>query len=172
MADVLGRCNTDSYGLAAEALLKTISACAGNRQGGSWEGGREIVSGHLISLGVDRDEFFIDDGSGLSAKDRLSPNAITAVLRDVYAGPRWDVFKGSLATGGQSGTIAKYFKEKKYKGRVFGKTGYIAGVKSFSGVCSTGNGDYIFSIITNKAWNGKTRGAINDIVKTIIDTNR
>ena len=70
--------------------------------------------------------------------------------------------------GWVDGTIASSFKEKKYKGKVFGKTGYISSVKSFSGVCGTKQGDYIFSIITNNA-NGQTRKAINDIVEAIID---
>jgi len=75
----------------------------------------------------------------------------------------------SLAAGGIDGTIAKHFTESKYKGKVFGKTGYIAGVKSFSGLCETKKGDYIFSILTSGA-NGKTRTAINDVVKAIIDS--
>ena len=66
------------------------------------------------------------------------------------------------------GTIRSPFKEKKYRGKVFGKTGYIAGVKSFSGICR--DGEYIFSILANNA-KGKTREAINDIAKAIIDEN-
>jgi hypothetical protein len=44
-------------------------------------------------------------------------------------------------------------------------------VKSFSGVCVTEKGDYIFSIITNKAA-GDTRDAINDICRAIMDNGR
>jgi len=36
-------------------------------------------------------------------------------------------------------------------------------------VCTTENGDYIFSILTNNA-NGQTRDTINDIVKAIMDS--
>lgn len=78
------------------------------------------------------------------------------------------MYKNSLAIGGIDGTIAKYFKENKYRGKIFGKTGYIEGVKSFSGVCTTKEGDYIFSILANNP-NGQTREAINNIVKAIID---
>jgi len=66
------------------------------------------------------------------------------------------------------GTTGKYFKEEKYNGKIFGKTGYISGVRSFSGICSTTEGDYIFSILTNNS-SGRTRRVINDIVKAIID---
>jgi D-alanyl-D-alanine carboxypeptidase/D-alanyl-D-alanine-endopeptidase (penicillin-binding protein 4) len=152
--DCLVRCNKDSFGLAAEALLKTIAAHSNkDRKNGSW-------------LGVRDKEFRIDDGSGLSRQNKLSANAITKVLSHLYKGKNWKLYKDSLAIGGVDGTARRHFQEKKYKGKVFGKTGYIAGVKSFSGVCSTTDGDYIFSILTNKA-NGRTRTAINDIVKAL-----
>ncbi len=78
------------------------------------------------------------------------------------------MYKDSLAVGGVDGTIARYFKEKKYKGKISGKTGYINKVKTFSGICINEQGDFIFSILANNT-NGQTRGVINDIAKAIID---
>lgn len=165
--DCLVRCNKDSFGLAAEALLKTIAAHSNkDRKNGSWADGRKLVSNYLLGLGVHEKEFYIDDGSGLSRKNKLGANAITKVLSHLYKSKNWKLYKDSLAIGGVDGTARRHFQEKEYKGKVFGKTGYIAGVKSFSGVCSTTDGDYIFSILTNKA-NGPTRTAINDIVKAL-----
>ena len=169
LTDCLARCNKDSFGLAAEALLKTIAA--GTQQGGkngSWAGGREAISQYLLDLGIDKSEFYIDDASGLSKENKLSANAITKVLLDSYKSKGWQLYKSSLAAGGVDGTIDKYFKEKKYKAKILGKTGYVSGVKSFSGVCIASDGDYIFSVLANNA-NGKTRKAINDIAKAIID---
>jgi D-alanyl-D-alanine carboxypeptidase/D-alanyl-D-alanine-endopeptidase (penicillin-binding protein 4) len=169
LTDCLARCNKDSFGLAAEALLKTIAAAT--RQGGkngTWAAGREAISQYLLDLGVDGSEFYIDDASGLSRENKLSANAITEVLLDTYKSKDWQLYKNSLAVGGVDGTIYKYFKEKKYKAKILGKTGYIDGVKSFSGICTTSDGDYIFSILVNNA-NDKTRKAINDIAKAIID---
>lgn len=168
LADCLRRCNKDSFGLAAESLLKTMGAKASGGRNGSWEGGRKVVSEYLSGIGIDESEFYIDDGSGLSRQNELSANAITKVLCDVYAGGNWGLYKGSLASGGVDGTIKRYFGDEQYKGRILGKTGYIAGVKSFSGVCVTPDGDYIFSILANGA-NGRTRAAINDIAKAIMD---
>jgi D-alanyl-D-alanine carboxypeptidase/D-alanyl-D-alanine-endopeptidase (penicillin-binding protein 4) len=171
ISDCLARCNKNSLGLAAEALLKTIAAkAAPDGKNGSWAKGRELISGYMLELGIEKEEFHIDDGSGLSRGNRLSANAITKVLLDVYKGKNWEVYRNSLATGGVEGTIGKYFKEEKYKGKVFGKTGYISGVTSFSGICSGKGGEYIFSILANKT-KGGTREAINDIAKTIIDND-
>ena len=169
IADCLARCNKNSLQLVAEALLKTIAANSKSAKVGSWAGGREVIREYLLELGIEEKEFYIDDGSGLSRQNRLSANAITKVLSDVYKSKDWELYKGSLAVGGVDGTIGKYFKEEEYKGKVFGKTGYISGVKSFSGICSAAGGDYIFSILANNA-NGQTRKAVNDIAKAIVDS--
>ncbi len=172
ITDCLARCNKNSLGLAAEALFKTIAAKKATPDGknGGWAKGRELISNYMLGLGIERGEFYIDDGSGLSRENKISANAITKVLSDVYKGKDWEVYKNSLATGGVDGTIGKYFKEEKYKGKIFGKTGYIAGVTTFSGVCRGRGGEYIFSILANKT-KGGTREALNNIAKAIIDEN-
>ncbi len=167
--DVFERSNKDSLEVAAESLLKTIAAYRQpSGKGGSWQLGKQFVGDYLVSLGIPPDQFVIDDGCGLSENNRLSANLLTAVLLDVYKRPESQRFKETLAVGGLDGTIDKYFNEPRYKGKIFAKTGYIGGVKSLSGICTTNSGDRIFSILTNKT-NGKTRQSINDIVKAIID---
>ncbi|MBN1456788.1 MAG: D-alanyl-D-alanine carboxypeptidase/D-alanyl-D-alanine-endopeptidase [Sedimentisphaerales bacterium] len=169
MPDVLSRCNKDSMALSAESLLKTLSA--ENTTGeinGEWSHGLTLVSRFLKGSGVDNDQFVLSDARGLSRKNMLSPNAITMVLFNMYSSDSRGVFFDSFAVGGVDGTLKKYFYQKKHKGNVIGKTGYINNVKSLSGMCKTPKGDYLFSILTNGA-NGKTRTAINDIAKAIID---
>lgn len=168
--DCLARCNKNSLALAAEGLLKTISAEANpNRKDGSWAGGRERISEYLLSLGIDKSQFYLDDGSGLSRQNELTAYTITTVLSDIYHGKDWEFYRNTLAVGGEDGTIGKYFKEEKYRGKIRGKTGYINGVKSFSGVCHTEGGDYIFSILGNNAHN-LHRSTVNKIAEAIIDS--
>jgi len=169
LIDCLARCNTNSFGLAAEAMLKTIAAMSNpDKKNGSWERGREQISQYLLGLGIDKSQFYIDDGSGLSRQNELTAYAITTVLSNIYKGRNWQLYKDSLAVGGTEGTIERYFKEEKYKGKIFGKTGYINSVKSFSGLCVTDEGDYIFSVLSNNT-NGQTRTVINNIAQEIID---
>ena len=171
MNDCLARCLKDSLNLGAEAFMKTIAAVNNpDKKHGSWDRGRELIGKYLSGLGIDKDRFNIDDGCGLSRENRLSAEIITKVLLDVYNSDNWNMYRDSLAIGGVDGTssIADNFKEEKYKGKVLGKSGYISGVKSLSGVCVTAKGDYIFSIIANNA-NGLNRMVINDIAQAIID---
>ena len=168
LIDVLHRANKESLGLAAEALLKTIAAHDDPRhKNGSWARGSQLVGEYLRELGVPDAEFRIDDGSGLSRENRLSTRAIMTVLLDLYQGPNWELYRTSLAVGGEDGTIGRYFKAQTYRGSILGKTGYVSGVRSFSGVCFTDNGPYLFSILSNRS--SLSRDSINKIAEAIID---
>jgi D-alanyl-D-alanine carboxypeptidase/D-alanyl-D-alanine-endopeptidase (penicillin-binding protein 4) len=169
LGDCLLRTNKDSLGLAAEAMFKRLSAQSEPQvKQGSWEGGQRVLAEYLRGLGVDEREFVIADGSGLSRDNRLSANALTRVLMHLATGPDWEFYRSSLAVGGLDGTIENHFWETKYRGRVQAKSGYIQAVRALSGVVRTDSGDYIFSILANRAGNG-ARGAIDSAVKAIVD---
>ncbi|MHC4119612.1 MAG: D-alanyl-D-alanine carboxypeptidase, partial [Planctomycetota bacterium] len=99
----------------------------------------------------------------------LTAFAITTVLSDIYTSDNWEFYRETLAVGGEDGTISRYFKEVEYRGKIRGKTGYINGVKSFSGICETEGGDYLFSILANNA-HKLHRSTINEIAEAIIDS--
>ena len=167
--DALDRCNKDSLGLAAESLIKTISA--ENTQGrinGEWPHGLKLIARYLNTLGVDDAQFTLDDGSGLSRNNRLSCKVLVGVLRDITQKPYADRYITTLAEAGNDGTIQRFFQQTPYRGNIYGTTGYIANVRTFSGVCRTPRGDIIFSILT-QGGNPATRDAINDITKAIFD---
>jgi D-alanyl-D-alanine carboxypeptidase/D-alanyl-D-alanine-endopeptidase (penicillin-binding protein 4) len=169
IAEVLKQCNKDSFQLAAECLFKTIGArfLTGNKAG-SWQGGQKVLTDYLLSLGADAEDFNIDDGSGLSSQNKLTAGLIARVLADAYSSELWPALRDTLAAGGVDGTLKRYFNQSKYRGKVFAKTGYINSVRALSGICTAGQKEYIFSILTNDA-NYKTKEAIFDIVKAIID---
>ena len=169
LSDAMARCNKDSFNMAAEALVKTISAeMTTGRINGEWKHGLSIMGRYLNKIGIDSNEFNLDDGCGLSRRNLLSPNAVTTVLYRIYKTSNRQFYMESLSVGGRQGTAVKYFTEPEYQGRVFGKTGYISGVRTFSGFAKTDDGDYIFSILTSGG-GAYVRNAINDIVKAIID---
>lgn len=169
LRDVLKRCNTDSLGLAAECLVKTVSAeHTEGKINGEWAHGLKLAADYLRSLQIADGQFVLDDGSGLSRNNRLTCEAIVAVLSDMHKSPHAQMFFDSLAVGGVDGTAAKFFGQAPYKGNILGKTGYIAGVRSFSGLCRTPRGDILFSILT-EGGNSTTRTCINDITREIFD---
>lgn len=169
LAEVLNRANKDSLGLAAEALVKTISA--ENTQGrinGEWPHGLHLVRRYLLSLGIPAEQFVLKDGSGLSRENRLTTEAIVRVLQDMFQSPYRQIYEASLSQGGVDGTTERYFREPPYQGNIAGKTGFISGVRAFSGVCRSPKGEILFSILT-EGGSSEVRSRINDITKAIFD---
>ncbi|MEK7270789.1 MAG: D-alanyl-D-alanine carboxypeptidase, partial [Planctomycetota bacterium] len=50
-----------------------------------------------------------------------------------WRSPQRDIFRNSLATPGGEGTLSKRFPDARLEGRLFAKTGTIAGVSALSG---------------------------------------
>ncbi|MFC1782249.1 D-alanyl-D-alanine carboxypeptidase/D-alanyl-D-alanine-endopeptidase [Planctomycetota bacterium] len=175
LSEVLPRANQDSLNMVAECLIKTVGAYyQPNGQGGvgqgSWQSGREAVTAFLQKLNVSPSQFVIDDGSGLSRKNHLSARCLTGVLRYMYAHESYEMFRDSLATPA-AGTLKKNgrFKEPKYAGRIYAKTGYISRTWALSGYCRHRQGKWLaFSIIANNGTQSP-RGAIDEIVRLIIE---
>lgn len=170
---VLARTNKDSMNLYAEALLKRIGY-ATTQQPGSWENGRGAIIQYLTKLGIPQEQYRIDDGSGLSRENRLSPNAIIKVLTANFHAPHREQYITSLAIADIDGTFANRFTGTDLRGRVFGKSGYINGVSSFSGYLRAKDGQwYAFSIIMNgiPAGTNSTMKQLQERIVQSIDSN-
>ncbi|MCE5340252.1 MAG: D-alanyl-D-alanine carboxypeptidase/D-alanyl-D-alanine-endopeptidase [Planctomycetaceae bacterium] len=165
----LHRCNKYSINLTAECFVKTISAeNAVDRSGGNWPHGLMLVSEYLRSINIDKTQYILEDGSGLSRKNKLSAAALVAVLRTMYKSRNRNAFFDSLSTSGVDGTIAKRFVQPPYKNNIIGKTGYLTGIISLCGLCKEEQGDIIFCILTENA-NEFTYQYIDELTEAIYD---
>jgi serine-type D-Ala-D-Ala carboxypeptidase/endopeptidase (penicillin-binding protein 4) len=154
MTMVLARTNKDSMNMYAESLLKRLGHAA-TQQPGSWANGTAAAGDYLKKIGVTEDQFSLDDGCGLSKENRISANALAAVLITNFHSPTRDTYLQSLAIADMDGTFANRFSGTDLRGRVFGKSGYVAGVSSFSGYLKAKDNQwYVFSIIMNNVRSG------------------
>ena len=149
LSQVLARANKDSINLYAECLCKRVGFAV-TQQSGTWENGTAAVSAFLKKAGVDESEFNLDDGSGLSKQNHISPNAIAKVLMYDYFSDNRQAFINSLSVAGTDGTLEHRFANSDLRGRVFGKSGFVKGVSSLSGFLEAKDGNwYAFSILMN-----------------------
>jgi D-alanyl-D-alanine carboxypeptidase/D-alanyl-D-alanine-endopeptidase (penicillin-binding protein 4) len=172
LAPLLVQMNKESVNLYAESLCKRVGA-AMSKESGSWENGTAAVGEFLRGIGVSADEFSLRDGSGMSRNNLISPNAMVKVLEREFHGNR-KVFIDSLAIAGVDGTFSDRFAGTTLKGRVFGKSGYIAGVRSTSGFLQArDNNWYAFSILINRLPVGSDGNAkpIQDKIIQAIDNS-
>jgi D-alanyl-D-alanine carboxypeptidase/D-alanyl-D-alanine-endopeptidase (penicillin-binding protein 4) len=154
LSDAMARCNKSSQNLFAECLLKTVGYYHGRSASdaapvGSWTTGRVAIRQFLMKAGQSPHECVIDDGSGLSHDNRLSPTHLTDVLRYMFNHPAREQYVRSLAVSGVEGTVKKRMRD--ITGQVYAKTGYVAGARTLSGYVSDRSGKKwaCFSILCN-----------------------
>ncbi|MCE9619030.1 MAG: D-alanyl-D-alanine carboxypeptidase/D-alanyl-D-alanine-endopeptidase [Planctomycetes bacterium] len=154
IATVLTRCNVDSQNLYAECLLKRIGF-ASTGASGTWLNGSDAIEKLVrarIGEQVNLDALDSVDGSGLSKENRVTTSILSAWVNDLVGDPKLgEIFTGTLAVGGKSGTVKKRFRDlDARKFTVHCKTGYIDGVCALSGVVQCVNGHHAtFSVICN-----------------------
>ncbi|HXE55999.1 MAG TPA: D-alanyl-D-alanine carboxypeptidase/D-alanyl-D-alanine-endopeptidase [Tepidisphaeraceae bacterium] len=149
LAVVLARANKDSINLYAECLCKRLGHET-TGSSGSWANGTAAVAAFLKKAGVPESEFHLDDGSGLSKQNGISPHALIRVLTYDFVGKNHDAFLNSLSVAGSDGTLASRFRGTNLRGRVIAKSGFVEGVSTLSGYLRTRDQQwYAFSIMMN-----------------------
>jgi D-alanyl-D-alanine carboxypeptidase/D-alanyl-D-alanine-endopeptidase (penicillin-binding protein 4) len=133
----------------AEMLLKILGREIGGA--GSWEKGLEVEKRFLIdSVKIDSTAFALDDGSGLSAGNLVTPHAFVQLLDYMYRHPKRAPFVAALPRAQQPGSLLRRFTGTLLEGRVLAKTGSIFRVNSLSGFVERADGRrFTFSIAAN-----------------------
>lgn len=148
LSELIRDLNKFSNNFMAEQFLYLAGKISGDKY--SRDQGVKNLAAYLQSLGVERGEFQLADGSGLSHDNRLSANALHKILLKSYndADMRSE-FVSSLAVPGEVGTLVRR-KGLNGRGTVRAKTGTINGVDSLAGYFFKGNKSYAFVIVQNK----------------------
>lgn len=97
----------------------------------------------------------IHDGCGLCTHNRLTPVALTAILRYGYKDTSvYKVLNNQLSISGVDGTLAREMTGQKTRGKIRAKTGTLShpyGISSLAGYCKGGNGHMLaFAIMDSE----------------------
>ena len=152
----------------AELLVKTLGREV--RGEGSWSAGLAIEREFLTRVvGIDSADFVLRDGSGLSARNQVTPRALVQLLDYVRRTPRQAMVRAALPlSGAQDGSLRSRLTD--LRGRVAAKTGYIGGVDSLSGFVTMPDGRVIiFCIIANETGqpSARMKAGIDEVVRAI-----
>jgi len=172
LSTALARANKDSVNVYAESMCKRIGAAVSNEPG-SWKNGTAANAAFLTKIGISPSEFKFDDGCGLSKENTISANALTQILahnwhnKDVK-----DAFFTSLSIAGKDGTLEMRFQGTDLRGRVFGKSGFVNGVRTLSGYLKAKDDNwYAFSILMNNLADTVTGKNLQEFIVRAVDVH-
>jgi serine-type D-Ala-D-Ala carboxypeptidase/endopeptidase (penicillin-binding protein 4) len=145
LASIIRFMDKESDNYTAELLLKQLGAVVLDR--GTSAAGAAVVLQSLAEAGVPVTGVRIVDGSGLSRLDRLTPNAIAAILRAAWSDPAVrPTFTAALPVAGVSGTLHDRLRTPPARGRVLAKTGTTSDASALSGYVGT---RFLFTVLQN-----------------------
>jgi serine-type D-Ala-D-Ala carboxypeptidase/endopeptidase (penicillin-binding protein 4) len=139
--------NKQSQNLHAEQVLRRLGSIEG---GGSREDGLAVIASMLDEAGAERRAWDLRDGSGMSVYNRLTPRMVARFLLWTDAQPWSEAYRSTLPIGGVDGTLARRFRGTPLEGRIFAKTGTLAGTNALSGFMMARSGRMLaFSAFAN-----------------------
>lgn len=149
LSEILTPLNQKSINLYAECLLKAIGKKL--KQEGSTAAGVEALLKYWEGQGLTSKWQYIRDGSGLSANNAMSTSFMTEVLARSWQTANGEILKKSFPLAGRSGSLSGMLKGTAAEGRLYAKSGYISGVRSYTGYVTTADGrELCFAMIANQ----------------------
>jgi len=164
--------NTLSHNEFADTLSRHLGFVKGGQS--SYAAGGKVMVDWAKSLGAP-DGLSFSDGSGLSGANRVSADAVIAILKGMTGTPEGPVWKHTMAIAGVRGTVRARMTEADTKGRFFGKTGTLNDTIALSGYLENkyDGQEYVISVIQNAVGNQTTaRDIADDVVRTVAKNHR
>jgi D-alanyl-D-alanine carboxypeptidase/D-alanyl-D-alanine-endopeptidase (penicillin-binding protein 4) len=164
LADDVRLLNKISQNLHAELLLRVAARQAtGNT---STEAALKFAQEFRKSLGIEETDVLLWDGSGLSRRNLVTPQATVKLLTWIAQQPWGELYRSTLPVAGEDGTLSDRMKTPPLLDRIQAKTGSLGHVNALSGYTTTLHGEkLIFSMFGN---NHALRGhAATDVLDAI-----
>jgi serine-type D-Ala-D-Ala carboxypeptidase/endopeptidase (penicillin-binding protein 4) len=124
------------------------------------ERGVEALQNFLAAAGVKKGDVLLEEGSGLSRRDIITPNATVALLAFMSRHRFAEDYRNGLPVAGVDGTLQNRMKGTAAAGNARAKTGTLRYVYALSGYVTTAAGERLaFSIMLNNYYNAERASA-------------
>lgn len=167
LKDLIAHTNIYSDNLYAEAMFRYMGLAYG--MPGTIHNSCEFLRAYWQRKKVNLKEAIIKDGCGLAPQDAISAEMFVQLLEYMSKSDHYEAWLNSLPICGKTGTVSGLFRGTALEGRVWAKSGTIAGTKNYAGYIFLPDGrKWAFAILVNSA-NGKARNIQRVIQNYILD---
>jgi D-alanyl-D-alanine carboxypeptidase/D-alanyl-D-alanine-endopeptidase (penicillin-binding protein 4) len=150
----------DSLNLYGEALLRLNAPPDGPRTN---DAALIEMAARLDGWGVTPESQQIIDGSGLSRRNVIAPEAVLTLLRRMYDPTGQSPFMTGLAVAGVDGSLEGRMKGTAAQGTVRAKTGTMTNIRSLAGYATTPEGEVLAFVVMVNNFEGGPRSALDAI---------
>ena len=131
LSQVLRDMNKNSNNVIARSLFLTLGAQRAGQQ--TVQNARAEVRRELVAAGLDDEALNLENGSGLSRRERATARMLGEMLAVAWKSPFRQAFVDSLPIGGVDGTLKSRFAAPNQNGRFYLKTGTLDNVRALAG---------------------------------------
>jgi serine-type D-Ala-D-Ala carboxypeptidase/endopeptidase (penicillin-binding protein 4) len=168
LADVVKDINKFSNNVMARQVMLQTSAEYAPGQPATLARARRVIGRWLEQRGLHFPELVIDNGSGLSRDERISPASLAKLLIDVGLSDHRAVFVDSLPVIGVDGTMQHRLASDPVAGNGWIKTGSLEGVRSIAGYVNAASGKrYAIVMLVNGPRAGGARPAQDALLRWV-----
>jgi serine-type D-Ala-D-Ala carboxypeptidase/endopeptidase (penicillin-binding protein 4) len=151
LADIAKAMLKDSVNLYGEALMRLNAArTAPATNDMALEGLRKRMG----AWGIPRDGALLVDGSGLSRRNLMAPEAVYLVLKKAFEPAGTSPFVSGLPVAGVDGSLAARMKGTAAEGNLRAKTGTMSNIRSLAGYVTTRDGEHLALVVIVNNYEG------------------
>ncbi|MFO1397824.1 MAG: D-alanyl-D-alanine carboxypeptidase/D-alanyl-D-alanine-endopeptidase [Burkholderiales bacterium] len=130
----------------------------------------EVVQQWLKEKKIPLAGLVLENGSGLSRRERLTANSLARLLAAADRSPVREEFASSLAVAAVDGTVQKRFRDGSVAGQALLKTGTLEGVRALAGYVIDAEGRrYIVAAVVNHANAARAAPALDYLVQWVYE---
>jgi D-alanyl-D-alanine carboxypeptidase/D-alanyl-D-alanine-endopeptidase (penicillin-binding protein 4) len=166
LSEAIRDINKFSNNTMARQLFLTLGAAGGDPA--SIERSVAVIGEWLTAQQLEFPELVLENGAGLSRKERISPQHLADLLRRAAHSPYSAELEASLPILGMDGTMKKRFKDNGIAGYAHIKTGMLEGVKSIAGYVHAADGkQWVVVFIINHHYAARGQAAQDALIEWV-----
>ncbi|KLT73074.1 peptidase S13 [Neisseria arctica] len=170
LSDVLSDMNKNSNNIIARSIFLTLGNLH-SKQGDTVADARAEVRRQLAQANIDDEALVLENGSGLSRRERVSARMMGEILAQAYHSSFQKIFIDSLPIGGYDGTLKNRFKNATQSLHL--KTGTLKNVRALAGYRlpqTSGEHPLAIVLIVNSEQAGNYPSEMDSLLSTWLQT--
>jgi D-alanyl-D-alanine carboxypeptidase/D-alanyl-D-alanine-endopeptidase (penicillin-binding protein 4) len=167
LVEIIRDINKYSNNVMTRQLLLTLVAHSGYQPADASMGGA-VIKKWFSEQGLNGHDLVIENGSGLSRSERVTPQALGEMLTQAFQSPLMPEYISSMPLVGVDGTMKSRLKNTSVSGQAHIKTGLLNDVRAIAGYVRAASGKYyVITCMVNHPRAAESKAALDQLLQWV-----